>query len=179
MFGRKSIGRALAVVVCLVAATFAAACGGGQGGSGGGGGDQGPFTIGVSNGFISSEWRTQMIDDLETVNDEYKKKGLTEDLVIESADVDPQGQIQQMRNLINRGVDGIIVNPNDIVALDQVIGQAESAGIPVIAIDQEIAAPGVTNVVIDQGEWARMGAEWLVEELGGEGDVVVINGIAG
>ena len=48
-----------------------------------------------------------------------------------------------------------------------------------IAVDQEIDAPGVTNVVIDQGEWASMGAEWLVEELGGEGDVVVINGIAG
>jgi ribose transport system substrate-binding protein len=34
-------------------------------------------------------------------------------------------------------------------------------------------------VVIDQPEWARMGAEWLVEELGGEGNVVVINGLAG
>src|ERR687891_2136164 len=136
------------------------------------GGNQGPFTIGVSNGFVSSEWRTQMIDDLETINDEYKEEGLTEDLVIESADVDAQGQIQQMRNLINRGVDGIIVNPNDATALDQVIGQAEQAGIPVIAVDQEIDAPGVTNVVIDQGEWARMGAERLGGGPGGEGGVV-------
>src|SRR3712207_9396582 len=84
-----------------------------------------------------------------------------------------------MRNLINRGVDAIIVNPNDTTALDQVIGQAEQAGIPVIAVDQEIDAPGVTNVVIDQGEWARMGAEWLGAGLGGGGDGVVINGIAG
>jgi ribose transport system substrate-binding protein len=76
-------------------------------------------------------------------------------------------------------VDAIIVNPNDATALDQVIGQAKGAGIPVIAIDQEIGTSGVTNVVIDQGEWARMSAEWLVEELGGKGDVVVINGIAG
>ena len=180
MFGKKTIGRVLGLMVCSVAVVFAAACGGGsQGGNGGGEGNQGPFTIGVSNGFISSEWRTQMIDDLQRVNDEYKQEGLTEDLVIESSDVDPQGQIQQMRNLINRGVDAIIVNPNDATALDQVIGQAEQAGIPVIAVDQEIDAPGVTNVVIDQGEWASMGAEWLVEELGGEGDVVVINGIAG
>jgi ribose transport system substrate-binding protein len=180
MLGRRTIGRTLALVVCSVAVVFAAACGGGgQGGNGGGQGNKGPFTIGVSNGFISSEWRTQMIDDLQRVNNEYKQEGLTEDLVIESADVDAQGQIQQMRNLINRGVDAIIVNPNDATALDQVIGQAEQAGIPVIAVDQEIGAPGVTNVVIDQGEWASMGAEWLVKELGGEGDVVVINGIAG
>jgi ribose transport system substrate-binding protein len=164
-----------------VIVVLAVACGGGGGQGGGGGGEanEGPYTIGVSNGFISSEWRTQMIDDLQRVNNEYKQEGLTDDLVIESADVDAQGQIQQMRNLINRGVDAIIVNPNDATALDQVIGQAEQAGIPVIAVDQEIGAEGVTNVVIDQGEWARMGAEWLVEELGGEGDVVVINGIAG
>jgi ribose transport system substrate-binding protein len=180
MFERTLTGRVLALTVCLVTVVFVAACGGGgQGGNGGGQGNEGPFTIGVSNGFISSEWRTQMIDDLQRVNGEYKQEGLTEDLVIESADVDAQGQIQQMRNLINRGVDAIIVNPNDATALDQVIGQAEQAGIPVIAVDQEIDAPGVTNVVIDQGEWASMGAEWLVEALGGEGDVVVINGIAG
>jgi ribose transport system substrate-binding protein len=185
MFERRAVGKALALLACSVTVVFMAACGGGgggggeQGGGGGGGGNEGPFTIGVSNGFVSSEWRTQMIDDLERINDEYKQEGLTEDLVIESADVDAQGQIQQMRNLINRGVDAIIVNPNDANALDQVIGQAEQAGIPVISVDQEIDAPGVTNVVIDQGEWARMGAEWLVEELGGEGDVVVINGIAG
>ncbi len=179
MFGRKAVGKVL--VACAVIVVLAVACGGGggQGGEGGGQANEGPYTIGVSNGFISSEWRTQMIDDLQRVNDEYKQEGLTEDLVIESADVDAQGQIQQMRNLINRGVDAIIVNPNDATALDQVIGQAEQAGIPVIAVDQEIGAEGVTNVVIDQGEWARMGAEWLVEELGGEGDVVVINGIAG
>jgi ribose transport system substrate-binding protein len=180
MFRRGMIGRTLTLAVCSVAIVFAAACGGGgQSGNGGGQDNQGPFTIGVSNGFVGSEYRTQMIDDLQRINDEYKQEGLTEDLVIESATVDPQGQIQQMRNLINRGVDAIIVNPNDATALDQVIGQAENAGIPVIAVDQEIDAPGVTNVVIDQPEWARMGAEWLVEELGGEGDVVVINGIAG
>ena len=95
MFERTLTGRVLALTVCLVTVVFVAACGGGgQGGNGGGQGNEGPFTIGVSNGFISSEWRTQMIDDLQRVNNEYKQEGLTEDLVIESADVDAQGQIQ-------------------------------------------------------------------------------------
>lgn len=139
----------------------------------------GPFTIGISNGFVGSEWRTQMIQVLEQVNAEYKAAGVTNDLVIESADTDVQGQSQQIRNLINKGVNAIIINPNSQTALNSVIKEATDAGIVVIAIDQEISAPEAVNVVIDQTEWARMSAQWLVDELGGQGDVVVINGIAG
>ena len=143
------------------------------------GGAQKPFTIGVSNGFVGSEWRTQMIQNMQDVNAELKAAGLTNDLVIESADVDVPGQIQQIRNLINKGVNAIIINPNDQQALNPVIKEATDAGIVVIAVDQEISAPGAINVVIDQTEWARMSAKWLAEQLGGKGNVVVINGIAG
>src|SRR5690606_16913560 len=88
------------------------------------GGAQPPFTIGVSNGFVGSEWRTQMIQDLQDVNAELMAAGLTNELVIESADTDVPGQIQQIRNLINRGVDAIIINPNDVQALNPVIKEA-------------------------------------------------------
>ena len=180
--------RLVALVALLV--PLLAACGGTSGGpstgagggtatAGGGGAAKQPFKIGVSNGFVGSEWRTQMIQNLQTVNAEYKQAGLTEDLVIENADVDVSGQIQQIRNLINKGVNAIIINPNDIKALNPVIKEARDAGIVVITIDQEISAPETVNVVIDQTEWARMSARWLADKLGGKGNVVVINGIAG
>lgn len=147
----------------------------------GGGGDTAdePFTIGVSNGFVGSEWRTQMIQDMEEVNQEFMDQGITTELVIESADVDVQGQIQQIQNLINRGVDAIIVNPNDQTALNPIIEEAVGQGIVVIAVDQEISAEGAYNVVIDQTEWARISARWLAEQLGGSGDVVLIEGFVG
>ncbi|MDT8304938.1 MAG: ABC transporter substrate-binding protein [Anaerolineae bacterium] len=138
-----------------------------------------PFTIGVSNGFVGSEWRTQMIQNMEQLNAEFMEQGLTTDLVIESADVDVQGQIQQIQNLINRGVDAIIINPNDQSALNPIIEEAAEQGIVVIAVDQEISAPDAINVVIDQTEWARISARWLAEKLGGEGDVVLIEGFVG
>lgn len=143
------------------------------------GASSGPFTIGISNGFVGSEWRTQMLKDLQDANAEYVKAGLTKELVVESADVDVQGQTQQIRNLINKGVNAIIINPNSQTALNSVIKEAKDAGIVVIAVDQEISAPEAINVVIDQTEWARMSAKWLADQLGGKGNVVVINGIAG
>src|SRR5689334_13750357 len=52
-----------------------------------------PFTIGVSNGFTGSPWRTQMLNDMQLVNKAYQAQGLTKPLLIQSATVDVNGQI--------------------------------------------------------------------------------------
>jgi ribose transport system substrate-binding protein len=146
---------------------------------GGAAADSGPFTIGLSNGFVGSEWRTQMVEDVEEVFAEYQEQGLVDDLIVESADVDVNGQIQQIRNLISAGVDAIIVNPNSATALNAVFQEAEDQGIEVFATDQAVEADFVTNVVIDQTQWGATNAEWLAGELGDGARIVAINGIAG
>jgi ribose transport system substrate-binding protein len=137
------------------------------------------FTIGISNPFISSEYRTQMIQELIDVNKEYMDKGITNELVIESADTDVQGQIQQLQNLMNRNVDAILVNPGDINALNATLTEAVNKGIIVISVDQELTTPNVYNVGIDQKEWAKTSAKWLADKLGGKGNIVLIEGISG
>src|SRR5690606_13713203 len=52
-------------------------------------------------------------------------------------------------------------------------------GVVVIAIDQEVSAEGVYNVVIDQKEWGAANARWLAETLGGKGNIVIIEGFVG
>jgi len=138
-----------------------------------------PFTIGVSNGFVGSEWRTQMIKNMEEANAVYMAEGLTNDLIIESATVDVQGQIQQIQNLINRGVDAIIMNPGDQNALNPIIEEAADAGILMIAVDQEVSSAEIINVVTDQKEWAKISARWLAGQLDGKGDIVLIEGYVG
>jgi ribose transport system substrate-binding protein len=71
------------------------------------------FTIGVSNSFVGSEWRTQMLDNMANVVKELAGKGIEVKLVIESADTDPKGQIQQIQNLVSKKVQAIIINPGD------------------------------------------------------------------
>ena len=141
--------------------------------------DDGKFTIGISNPFISSEYRTQMIAELIEVNKEYMDAGLTTELVIESADTDVAGQIQQLQNLIAKGVDAILVNPGDVSGLNATLEEALAKGIIVISVDQELNVPGVYNVGIDQKAWAMTSARWLADKLGGQGEVVEIEGFPG
>jgi ribose transport system substrate-binding protein len=138
-----------------------------------------PYTIGISNPFISSEYRTQMIQELIDVNKEYMDRGITTELEIESADTDVAGQIQQLQNLINKGVDAILVNPGDVSGLNDTLQEAVSKGIIVISVDQELDTPNVYNVGIDQKEWAKTSAQWLADKLGGKGNIVLIEGFPG
>jgi ribose transport system substrate-binding protein len=137
------------------------------------------FTIGISNPFISSEYRTQMIAELEEVNKEYMDQGITTELVIESADTDVAGQIQQLQNLMAKNVDAILVNPGDVNGLNATLEEAVAKGIIVISVDQELNVPGVYNVGIDQKAWAMTSARWLAEKLGGKGEIVEIEGFPG
>ena len=68
---------------------------------------QDSFTIGLSNGFVGSEWRTQMIAEAEAAAAAWADRGVTVDVVVQSANVDVQGQIGHVRNFINQGVDAI------------------------------------------------------------------------
>ena len=137
------------------------------------------FTIGISNSFISSEYRTQMIQELKDVNAEYMKAGITNDLVIESADTDVAGQIQQLQNLMAKNVDAILVNPGDVNGLNATLEEAVNKGIIVISVDQALEAKGVYDVGIDQKEWAMKSAQWLADKLGGKGNIVEIEGFPG
>jgi len=137
------------------------------------------FKIGISNSFVSSEWRTQMLQQMEALVEEYAEEGIEIELVIESEDTDPQGQIQQIQNLVNQDVDAIIINPGDVAALALTLEEAAAEGVVIVSVDQEIEAEGVLNVVIDQTEWARISTRWLAEQLGGAGDIVLIEGFVG
>lgn len=138
-----------------------------------------PFRIGLSNGFVGSEWRTQMIEEAQAAAAAWKERGVDVEVVVQSGNVDVQGQIGHVRNFINGGVDAIIINPASPTAFSPVFAQAKARNIMVIATDAEVASKDAIYVGIDQKAWAAQSAEWLAESLGGKGNVVAINGIAG
>src|SRR5690606_24826142 len=137
------------------------------------------YKIGLSNGWVGSEWRTQMIEEAQAAAAAWTEKGHNVEVVVQSANVDVPGQIAHVRNFISAGVDAIIINPNSPTAFDPVFAQAKEAGILVIATDAEVSSPDALYVGIDQKAWGAAGAEWLAKTLDGKGNVVAINGVAG
>lgn len=137
------------------------------------------FTIGLSNGWVGSEWRTQMIEEAQAAAAAWKEKGVDVEVVVQSANVDVPGQIAHVRNFISQGVDAIIINPNSPTAFDPIFKQAKEQGILVISTDAEVSSKDAIYVGIDQKGWAKASAKWLAETLGGKGNVVTINGVAG
>jgi ribose transport system substrate-binding protein len=57
------------------------------------------------------------------------------------------------------------------------VQEAVANGILVMSVDQEIPVEGVYSVGIDQKEWAKISARWMAEKLGGNGNIVEIEGI--
>jgi len=138
------------------------------------------FKIGVANNFVDSEWRTQMLQDLQDVAKDLKaNQGIDVTLDIESKDTDVPGQIKQVQDLLDRGAQAIIIDPGDIKGLNATLEDAVTGGVPVISVDQAIDAKGVVNVVIDQTDWAKISTTWLAEKLNGKGDIVLIEGVPG
>jgi ribose transport system substrate-binding protein len=90
-------------------------------------------------------------------------------------DYDMNKQFTQIDNFIAAGVDLILLNPADPQAVAPAIARAQAAGIPVVAVDTaaEGADATVTTNNVQAGEIA---CQYIVDKLGGKGDVVIVNG---
>lgn len=179
--------RLLALVAIL--AVVAAACGGGgeeEGASGGGGGTEaaaggegggeGGFRIGVSNMLVGNGWREQMVC---AVQAEAAAEGDVAEVIVSNENGDVARQITHIEQFISQGVDAIVLNPNSRTELDPILEEAINQGIVVVAVDQAVGAEGAYVVTNDQVAYGRVGMEWLAEQLGGQGRVLVMNGIDG
>lgn len=139
----------------------------------------GGFSIALLDANNNNSWRIQMEKNMQKLIDGYKADGLVSKYVAFSANDEATVQSQQMDQLVNQGVDAILVNPVSATSLNPIIDKAIAKGILVVSIDSTIDHPQVINVTNDQYEYARIHVNWLVEQLGGTGDILQFNAIAG
>jgi ABC-type sugar transport system substrate-binding protein len=184
---RKRPFLALLVVLALALA----ACGGGEGSDGttaggdgtqaetGGGASGELVTVGFAQTGSESGWRS--------ANTESMKAAFSEEngfeLIFNAADNDPAAQIAAVRSFINQGVDAIVIAPIVEDGWDDVLQEAQDAGIPVILEDRTVTASEdlyATWVGLDFRNEGVMAGEWAAETFGDTPTrMVVLEGTTG
>ena len=102
-------------------------------------------------------------------------------------ETDVERQYQIIENLIQQRVDAILMSPAGSKELVPAIRKANDANIPVLILDTRIDSAAaesmgvhtVTYIGSDNFEGGRVAGRYLARELGGRGDVAVIEGISG
>lgn len=139
-----------------------------------------PFTLGWANIYSVPTWMKQTTDTISQEVDELKKKGLVSKLMITDAQGNANTQIQQIQSMIDAKVDAILIDAGSATALNRVIADACSKGIAVLNFDSLVDTDDLTaKINTDQMEWGKQAGEWMVKQLGGKGNIIVMNGPAG
>jgi ribose transport system substrate-binding protein len=140
---------------------------------------EGPFNIALSNSYIGNVWRTQMIQMAQAFVQKDDIAPLISEFQVNSSGTDDAAQIAAIEDMISRGAQAIIVNANTPGGQANVLEQARADGIVVVAFDNIVDSDQVVLVNEDQVEMGRRWAQFLVDETGGQGKILMVNGVAG
>lgn len=139
------------------------------------------YVVGFAQTESNNPWR---IAQTNSMQEEARARGYR--LVYTDAGGSAAKQVADVRSMIAQGVDLIFLAPREEKPLAPVVLEAKNAGIPVILldrnVDQTIAQAGddyVTFIGSDFIEEGRRVGEWLVNETGGEANIIQLEGTTG
>ena len=139
-----------------------------------------PWTIGYASSYAGNTWRANVMDRLQnTLIPKWKKLGLVKDVIITQSNLSDSAQIQQMRQLVDRGVDAIVVCCSNPTALSQTVKYASERGIPVFSATGYLDSPFAINSSANFMVGGNMLGEFMAGEMKGKGNVLVVEGIPG
>jgi len=111
---------------------------------------------------------------------EAKAKELGAELVVYDGNYDPSTQISQVETMIADGIDGIILNPQDIEACVPCVDKAVAAGIPIVGVNTRVNSEDLASYVgsidVNAGE---MSMQKIADAIDGKGKIVIIEGPMG
>jgi ribose transport system substrate-binding protein len=139
-----------------------------------------PYTVSWADIYLAPTWMTQTTKTMDDMAHDLKQAGLLKSFTIQNANGNVTQQIQQIQAMIDANTDVIIVDAGSPTALDRVVSQACRKGIAVISFDSPIHTDNLTTKIeVSAQSWGTATANWLVQTLGGKGDILVLNGPAG
>ena len=129
--------------------------------------------IGVSQ-CNNDKWRQQMNYEMMREAAFYEKRVLFDFC---SANDNSETQIRQIDSLVNKGIDVLVVSPDNAAKLTPIIEKVWDLGIPVVVVHQKILSEKYTAYIgADNEELGRDAARFLGDALSGKGTVVELMG---
>lgn len=133
---------------------------------------------------LSSQFWQTMRDGIEA---EAKKQNVKVDIYAANTEDDVEGQVTLLENAISKNYKAIGVAPISNVNLNNAIADATKKGIKIVDIDEKIDLNALTQlggacyayVATDNKGVGKMGAEYLIKQIGGKGEVAIVEGKAG
>ncbi|MCK9287247.1 MAG: substrate-binding domain-containing protein [Sphaerochaetaceae bacterium] len=122
------------------------------------------ISIGFSQVLLDSPFYVALMDQAEKT---------AEEMGVEFIYLDAQSNIQKQNNdildLVNRGIDALIINPVDPDGVKPALERARQAGIPIIAVDRPVNDKVDSFVGRENYAMGKIVGELAVELLGGKG----------
>ena len=174
-------------LLCLLALSFAlagcdgedsgstTATGAGTGGAPAGGGAAGAKpVIGVSIPSADHGWTGGVV---YWANEAKKLYGDEADIRIQTAG-SPEEQISQIESMLTQGVDAMVVLATESAPLTPTAKKIKERGVLLVNVDRGFLEP-VADIYIagDNAAFGKQSAEYVVEKMGGKGNLVIITGI--
>ena len=130
-------------------------------------------------GLIVSTLNNPFFVDLKTgIENEADKLGY--EVVVLDSQNDPAKEVSNMEDISVKDVDIVLLNPVDSDSAIASVMIANNLDLPVITVDR--AANGgdvVSHVASDNEEGGKMAANYIIEQLGDNGNIVELEGTAG
>lgn len=134
--------------------------------------------IGFSQCTMIDEWRKSMIEEMKREISFYRDYKI--ELIVKDAGDDNNKQINDINELVAKGINLLIVSPNEATQLTKVVEEVYNKGIPVIVIDRKINSSNYTAFIgADNLEIGREAGYFAIELLKGKGKVLEVTGLKG
>lgn len=139
-----------------------------------------PWKIGYASSYAGNTWRAAVMEELQNnIIPEWQALGLLSEVVITQSNLNDSQQIQQMRQLVDQGVDAIIVCCSNPTALNATVKYAADKGVPVFSLTGYLTSEYSINSSVNyQVAGFEIGKD-MADQLGGQGRVLVVEGIPG
>ena len=133
------------------------------------------YVVGLAMNTQTNPFFVDVKDGVQKAADE-----LGVELYITDAQDDPAIQMKDVENLITKKPDCIIIDTCDSDAIVSSIEACNEAGIPVLTMDREASGGDVvSHIGYDAIKSGKLAGQYLVDTLGGKGNIVEIQGIMG